>query len=111
MPQYKVKELSLIGNELHQAGAIVEYAGLPAENLEPLDDEGRAKYQEYLDSNAARVKKMRDLNSESAVGDPADFAKAITAAISAGIAAGMAQVAAIPAEVPAPKGKAKDSLV
>jgi hypothetical protein len=77
MPKYRVKELSLIGNELFQAGAEVEYDGLPAENLEPLDDEGRAKYQEYLDSNAARVKKMIEENQASGVGDPAAFAAAL----------------------------------
>jgi hypothetical protein len=80
MPKYRVKELSLIGNELFQAGAEVEYAGLPAENLEPLCDEGRAKYQEYLDSNKARVKAMVDQNSTSQVGDPAAFADALAKA-------------------------------
>ena len=77
MTQYRVKELSLIGNELFQAGAVVEYDGLPAENLEPMDDEGRAKYQEYLDSNANRVKQMISQNQDSAVGDPAVFAAAL----------------------------------
>jgi len=81
MPRYRVKELSLIGNELFQAGAEVEYDGLPAENLEPLDDEGRAKYQEYLDSNAARVRQMRLENETSTVGDPAAFAAAVAATL------------------------------
>lgn len=58
IPKYRVKELSLIGNELHEAGAIVEYDGLPAENLEPLCELGRAKYREYLESNEQRIKKM-----------------------------------------------------
>lgn len=58
IPKYRVKELSLIGNELHEAGAIVEYDGLPAENLEPLCEAGRAKYREYLESNEQRVRKM-----------------------------------------------------
>ena len=77
MPKYRVKELSLIGNELFQAGAEVDYDGLPAENLEPLDAEGEAKYQEYLVSNAERVRKMNLENSESQVGDPAAFAAAL----------------------------------
>lgn len=121
MPKYIVKELSLIGNELFQAGSTVEYAGLPAENLEPTDDEGRAKYQEYLDSNAARVRAMRDANSESAVGDPAEFMKALAKdrsaqgdmikdAIAAGIAAGIAQaMIQISAPEPVAKGKGKES--
>lgn len=80
MPKYLVKELSLIGNELHQAGDIVEYDGLPAENLEPQCDEGRAKYQEYLASNAERAAKLREQYSESAVGDPEKFAAAVAKA-------------------------------
>lgn len=76
MPKYRVKELSLVGNELHQPGAVVEYDGLPAENLEPLDDEGRAKYQEYLKSNAERLENQeRQYGTASAVGDPAAFMK------------------------------------
>lgn len=77
MPKYRVKELSLVGNELFQAGAEIEYDGLPAENLEPLCDEGKAKYQEYLDSNAARVKRMVSENQASGVGDPAAFTAAL----------------------------------
>ncbi len=106
MPKYRVKELSLIGNELFQAGAEVDYDGLPAENLEPLCDEGRAKYQEYLDSNAARVRKMRAENDTSAVGDPTVFAAAVTAAIRQLVAEGVLAVPAAPAE-PAPAKVAK----
>jgi len=58
IPKYRVLEKSLIGNTIHEEGAIVEYDGLPAENLEPLCDAGRAKYQEYLVSNEARIKRM-----------------------------------------------------
>jgi len=82
MPKYKVLEKSLIGNEIHEAGAIVEYAGLPSENLEPQCDEGRAKYQEYLVTNNARVKAMKEQFSESAVGDQVAFAKMIATAVS-----------------------------
>lgn len=71
--QYRVKEKSLIGNELHEAGAMVMFDGLPAENLEPTCDEGRKRYQEYLESNAQRVKTMIAANQESAVGDPTAF--------------------------------------
>lgn len=99
--EYEVQEKSLIGNEIHEAGAIVKYDGLPAENLKPLCDVGRARYQEYLESNKVRVAKMIEQNSTSAVGDPAEFAKALqkyqaeqveamSKAISEGIAAGVA---------------------
>lgn len=76
IPKYVVLEKSLVGNELHEAGATVEYDGLPAENLQPTCDLGRARYQEYLKSNAERVAKLKDQYSESAVGDPAAFAAA-----------------------------------
>jgi hypothetical protein len=79
MPKFRVKELSLIGNELHQPGAEVELpeGTLPAENLEPLCDEGRALQKQYQETNAARVKQMMAANPESGVGDPAAFAKAL----------------------------------
>ena len=63
MPKYTVLERSLIGNEIHEVGAVVEYDGLPAENLAPMDDAGHAKYQEYLASNKARVEKMQAENA------------------------------------------------
>jgi hypothetical protein len=76
-----VLEKSLIGNELHEAGATVAYDGLPSENLQPTCDEGRARYQQYLASNADRVATLKAQYTESAVGDPtkfaADFAKAL----------------------------------
>ena len=100
--EYLVKEKSLIGNEIKEAGEKVLYDGLPAENLEPLCDEGRARYQEYLASNKARVAAMVEQHNTSAVGDPDAFAKAMAKyqaeqaevmkqAISEGIAAGIAQ--------------------
>lgn len=72
--EYIVKEKSLIGNQIYEPGAKVEYDGLPSENLEPTCDVGRARYQEYLRSDAERVAKLREQYSESAVGDPAEFA-------------------------------------
>lgn len=78
-PKFRVKELSLIGNELHQEGAIVELpeGTLPAENLEPLDEEGEALYQKYLESNAARQAQMHANNPASGVGDTNKFAEAL----------------------------------
>lgn len=81
IPKYRVKELSLIGNELHEAGAIVEYDGLPAENLEPLCELGRAKYREYLESNEQRIKKMMADHQPTAA---QEIGQAILDAIKAG---------------------------
>lgn len=73
--RYRVKEKSLIGNTLYEAGQEAEYDGLPADNLEPLCDEGRARAAEYEQSNKARVAQMIANNQESAVGDPNKFAE------------------------------------
>lgn len=72
MPKYKVLEKSLIGNQIYEAGEIAEYDGLPSENLEALDDEGRAKKEEYEASNQVRVQRLIEQNP-SGVGDPAAF--------------------------------------
>jgi hypothetical protein len=79
--KYTVLERSLIGNEIVEAGAVVEYDGLPAENLAPMCDVGRARYQEYLETNKARVAKMMADNADSGLGDPAAFAAAVAKAV------------------------------
>lgn len=80
IPKYTVMEKSLIGNEIHEAGAVVAYDGLPADNLKPTCALGEKRRQEYIESNKARVAAMQSQYTESAVGDPikfmADFAKA-----------------------------------
>ena len=83
IPKYVVLEKSLIGNELHEAGAIVPYDGLPAENLQPTCDAGRARYQEYLRSNDDRIARMKGQFAESGVGDSAAFAAAFAKELAA----------------------------
>lgn len=75
--KYTVLERSLVGNKIYEEGEVAEYDGLPAENLAPLCDEGKARYQEYLDTNKVRIAKMIEMNSESAagMGDAAAFGK------------------------------------
>lgn len=79
--KFRVKELSLIGNELKNAGDIIELpeGTLPAENLEALDDEGKVLVAAYAASNEERIKKMREAHSTSGVGDPAEFMKLLKA--------------------------------
>lgn len=81
-PKFIVLEKSLIGNRIHEPGEEVTLpvGTLPAENLQAICDAGRALKEEYTTSNAARVAKMRAENSESAVGDPATFAKLLAEA-------------------------------
>lgn len=79
IPKYRVKELSLIGNTLVPAGEIVEYDGLPAENLEPQCKVGEARYAEYLRSNNERIERMK---AEFPSTDPAEkLADVIAAAM------------------------------
>lgn len=93
--KYIVKEKSLIGNDVHEAGATVSYAGLPSENLEPTCDEGRRRAAEYVESNAARVKAMVALHAgtESPVGDPAKFMQAFAEELARERAEHQAQIA------------------
>lgn len=112
MPKYIVLETSFIDAKVVHPGEEIEYAGLPAENLQPTDDEGRAKYQEYLESNKARVAKMIEENRESPTGGIADSAKffaELQKMIAEGVAAAVAGLAAKPAEAKS-RGKS-DSLV
>jgi hypothetical protein len=76
MTQYRVLEKSLIGNEIKEEGEMCEYDGLPGSNLEPVDDEGRAKAAEYIESNKKRVALMIEQNP-SGVGDPSAFMAAL----------------------------------
>jgi hypothetical protein len=103
MLKYTVLERSLVGNEIFEAGSTCLYDGLPAENLAPQCDEGKARYQEYLASNRDRVAKMVEQNAEPGVGDSAVFFKALQAQraqdhaempglIAAAVAAAIAQV-------------------
>jgi hypothetical protein len=110
--KYIVKEKSLIGNELFEAGAEVELpeGTFPAENLEPLDDRGRAKYQEYLASNAARVAQMKEQFADPAAGDAAALSKAIGAAVAEAIAAQNAEAAELKARIAELEAEAKKSL-
>jgi hypothetical protein len=71
---YLVKEKSLIGNEMFEAGQTCLYAGLPSETLEPTCDIGRARAREYQESNKNRVAAMIDQNKDVAGGlDPQAF--------------------------------------
>lgn len=73
---YIVKEKSLVGNNLYEAGAKVAYDGLPADNLTPTCDEGRKRAAEYKASNDERVALMVKNHSESKVGNPEEFMQA-----------------------------------
>lgn len=134
--KYEVLEKSNINNEMKEAGDTVMYEGLPAENLKPLCDIGRARYQEYLVSNKSRVDKMvadannTDLNKmqqdlmtrlaekqlAAIEAQPAQIGAAVAQAVAQTLAAmfpaGFPSAAAAPADIPvvaAPVGEQANS--
>jgi len=52
MARYLVNELSFIDNRLVDVGAEIEFNGVPAGNLTPLDAEGEAAAAEFAQANA-----------------------------------------------------------
>lgn len=50
MALYKVKERSFINNHIAEPGSEVEYDGIPAANLEPLDKDAKAAAQDAADA-------------------------------------------------------------
>lgn len=76
--KYRARETSLIDNKLVQPGEVVEYDGLPSDNLEPLDAEGEARAAEFRKSDRERQERQAADNKESAVGDPEKFAAALS---------------------------------
>ena len=91
--KYIVKEKSLIGNELFEAGAevVLPEGTLPAENLQPICERGEAKHQEYLASNAARVAKMKEQFATDAMSSNTALAEAISIAVVKAMAAQKAE--------------------
>lgn len=94
---YTVLEKSLVGNKIYEAGETAMYDGLPAENLAPTCDVGRARYQEYLESNAERIAKMKEMHSDGAFGDQAAFGKQFLEALAQANAEHAEQMAALQA--------------
>ncbi|CAB4124428.1 hypothetical protein UFOVP61_2 [uncultured Caudovirales phage] len=99
--KYIVKEKSLIGNELHEAGAevVLPEGTLPAENLEAICARGEAKKAEYVESNAKRVALMKANFADSSAGDTAALSKAIGAAVAEAIAAQASEGVALKARI------------
>lgn len=83
MPRYKVLEKSYLDFVLREPGEEIEFAGLPGPNLQPLDDEGKAKVAEYEASDAIRRKRLAENYPESGVGDPDVFVKKLADAMAA----------------------------
>lgn len=81
--EYRVKEKSYIGNEMVEAGATVFYDGLPSDNLEPLDAEGRARAEEFKRSDKERADKLIADNKPDVTADSEKFAAAFAKELAA----------------------------
>lgn len=77
MAKYRVKEKSFIGNVLLEAGAEIEYDGIPSANLEPLD--GAAKKATTGGKNADRESLARQQEAAAGINlnDPEDPARKV----------------------------------
>lgn len=102
--KYIVKEKSLVGNEIFEAGAEVELpeGTWPGPNMEPTCDRGRAKQDEY--NNVILPRMRADLqakygNDPGMTGDMAALSKAIASAVAEAMSAQKAENAALLARV------------
>ena len=59
MTKYRVKTKSFINHGLVEEGEIVEYDGVPGDNLEPLDEEGREASQGF-DADAESLARQQE---------------------------------------------------
>lgn len=77
MAKYRVKEKSFIGNVLLEAGAEIEYDGIPSANLEPLD--GAANKATTGGKNADRESLARQQEAAAGINlnDPDDPARKV----------------------------------
>lgn len=81
MPKYRVLEMSFINDRIVQAGEEIEYAGDPDANLEPLDDEGKAIQEHYVNvKEPARRKAMAEQIGSAGIADPEAFARELAKA-------------------------------
>ena len=73
MAKYRVLAKSFIGNALVEEGTVVEYDGLPSENLEPIDKDAKKALSEAQKVTPEQSAEGLHLAAESFVipeGDP-----------------------------------------
>lgn len=89
MPKYRVLIKSFIGNSLVEEGAVVDYDGVPADNLEPMDKPAEAAAAQSASANLDSIARQK---AAAAGANPDDVDTA--AAASAAAAAAAASLAA-----------------
>lgn len=75
---YIANEKSVIDNVTYEEGQRLQYAGNPSSNLEPTDDEGRARRDAYEQSEKERIKGLIAANPGTSATDADAFAKALS---------------------------------
>lgn len=86
MAKYRVITRSFIDNALREEGAIVDYDGIPASNLEPMDKEGEAAAEQSADANMESIARQKAAAAGTSP-DQVDTAAAMSAAADAAAAA------------------------
>lgn len=87
--KYIVKEKSLIGNEIFEAGAEVTLpeGTWPGSNLEATCERGQAKFAEHAEMEKVRIAKLNaDFGDKGLAGDAAVLSKLIAAAVAEALA-------------------------
>ncbi len=59
MAKYRVLQKSFIGNSMVEEGAVIEYDGIPHDNLEPIDKAAKAAVKESEKSDVDDVERLK----------------------------------------------------
>lgn len=83
MAKYRVKTLSFINNRLCNEGEVVDYDGIPSDNLEPMDAAGEAAASKTAAAAAEDIARQK----AAAVGADPDLAENVALVSAAATAA------------------------
>lgn len=75
MAKYRVKEKSFINNVMYEAGAEIEYDGVPHSNLEPIDAPARKAVTGAKSVDQESLARQQDAAKGVNLNDPEDPAR------------------------------------
>ncbi len=79
MAKYRVKEKSFIGNALVEAGAEIEFEGLPSGNLEPLDAAAKKAVTGARTADTESLARQQEAAAGINLNDPDDPGRRVVA--------------------------------
>lgn len=85
MPKYRVLTKSFIGNSLVEEGTVVDYDGIPSDNLEAMDKPAEAAVAQSTTANIDSIARQKAA-AAGASPDQVDTAAAVSAAAAAAAA-------------------------